>query len=104
MANPQSATTTSDTFAVALLGELVHCNCMDDAVAIKNSNHLLADHVDYKFTRREIDGMADVLARYGRAEAAETLRRQSCKMRAAQFLLDTIGYERVPHSAASRSV
>ena len=101
MAQSSSASSTCDTFRVVFQAEFVHCHCMDDAVAIKNANHLVNDHVGYVFSWREMNGMAEVLARYGRADAAETLRRQSLKLRAAQFLLDSIGYVRIARSAQS---
>ncbi len=94
MANSQTASSSADTFAVALEGELVHCDCMNDAVAIKNANHVLSNHAEHHYDWHEVEKMAEIAERYGRHLESESLKRHCAQMRAAQFLYDKTGYQR----------
>ena len=90
-----------DQFVVTLQGELVSCDSLDDAVAVKTANDILRDRTDSDFTPRELDRLAAVLMRYGRDAEAETLSHYSSQQRAAQFLAKTVGYERPAHRVES---
>jgi hypothetical protein len=69
----------SDTFVVALQGELIHCDKLQDAIAIKNANDVLGERGDDFFSTRELDEMADALTRYNRPDDARIVRGISAK-------------------------
>jgi hypothetical protein len=90
-----------DLFVVNLQGVLVSCDSLDDAVAVKTANDVLRWQSAGDFTPRELDRFAGVLIRYGRDAEAETLSHLSCRMRAALFLANSVGYERPAHHVES---
>jgi hypothetical protein len=90
-----------DLFVANLQGELVSCDSLDDAVAVKTANDILRYRTDCDFTPRELDRLAGVLIRYGRDADAETLSHYSSRQRAALFLRHSVGYERPAHHVQS---
>jgi hypothetical protein len=86
-----------DMFVVDFHGGSIACNSLDDAVAIKNANNILERHAENEYSPRELDRLANVLIRYGQDAAAETLSHISCRIRAAHFLVDRMGYAPPAH-------
>jgi hypothetical protein len=86
-----------DLFTVDFQGSLIACNSLDDAVAVKNANSILDNQTENEYSPRELDRLANVLIRYGQDAAAETLSHISCRMRAAHFLVDRMGYAPPAH-------
>jgi hypothetical protein len=84
----------SDTFVVALQGELIHCDNLQDAIAIKNASDVLGERGDDYFSTRELDEMADALTRYNWPGDARIVRGISAKRRATEYLVQSVGYER----------
>lgn len=70
-----------DSLDVAFQGELIRCECPDDVVAIKSANVILSTQIECRYASREIEGLAVVLDKYGRAEAAESLRQRNARAR-----------------------
>lgn len=91
----------SDSFIVAFQGALVECQSLEDAIAVKTAHGILADRTEYDFAPRELDRLAEVLIDYKLAEAGETLIRMGAKLRAAQFLVQKVGYLPPPHRGES---
>lgn len=77
----------TDVFVVPFRGVFVHCESLDDAVAIKSANLIDDDHEhDDWFTTARLENLARVLARYNFPDAAEWLRRKAARIRAAHLL------------------
>jgi len=83
-----------DTFIVSFQGELIEAHSLQDALAIKAAGHVLNSETEAHYSPREVERAGEALARYGFNEASEALHRVALKMRAAQFLHDSVGYER----------
>jgi hypothetical protein len=84
--------TSGDTFLVALQGRLVTCTSLKDAVAIKTADALLRD--GDSSTASELYRLAVVLTRYDCPSEAQQLTRKASRLRAAEFLTRTVGYQR----------
>ena len=78
-----------DPLDVAFQGELIHCHCADDAIAIKSANVIITTHIEDRYPSHEIEALAAVLGRYHCAKAAELLRQHNSKTSAAQFVSTT---------------
>ena len=81
-----------DVFLVPLNGRSVECTSIEDAIAIKTADDLLRD--GDACTPSELHRLAGILTRYGCRPEAEKLSSRASRIRAAQFLKETIGYER----------
>jgi hypothetical protein len=75
-----------ETFHVPLEGFIVECESVADAVAVKNADEVLSDRGLSSYAPVELDRLADVLTRYGRQSAANVLRSEAQRRRAAAFL------------------
>jgi hypothetical protein len=60
-------------FQVSLVGELVGCDSLDDAIAIKSANDILLGDDPTSYSHEQLAPLAAVLVRYGYARAAEAL-------------------------------
>jgi hypothetical protein len=78
-------------FFVGLQGRSIECRSLDDAVAIKNADTLLRDGDGS--TVSELHRLAGVLMRYNCPSEAEQLTRKASRLRAAEFLIRTVGYQ-----------
>jgi hypothetical protein len=83
---------TSDTFLVPLQGELIACRSLVDAVAIKDAGAALDEGGWQRYRSNELEKLVDVLKRYQRTDAVETLTRLSARLRAAEILA-AVGYD-----------
>jgi hypothetical protein len=81
-----------DAFLVWFNGGLVECSSIADALAIKLAARILSDPAACESSLREIDDCANVMERYGFADATATLSRVSCRVRARRFLVERMGY------------
>jgi hypothetical protein len=81
-----------DTFLVALKGRLVTCTSLKDAIAIKTADAMLRD--GDSSTASELYRLAGVLMRYDCPSEAEQLTHKASRLRAAEFLTRTVGYQR----------
>jgi hypothetical protein len=81
-----------DIFLAPLDGQTVECTSIEDAVAIKTADGLLRN--GDTCTESELRRLAGILIRYGRQHEAERLSNRVSRIRAAQFLEETIGYQR----------
>jgi len=60
-------------FQVSLAGRLIDCVSLDDAVAIKAANDILAGDDPTPYSPEQLAPLASVLSRYGFHRAAELL-------------------------------
>jgi hypothetical protein len=81
-----------DVFIAHLRGRLVNCISIDDAVAVKTAEALLRN--GDAATPSELQRLAGILTRYDCHEEAQELSHQASRLRAAQFLKDSVGYVR----------
>jgi hypothetical protein len=81
-----------DTFLAPLQGRLVACQSIEDAVAVKTADALLRNGDNG--TAAELQRLAGILVRYDCHDEAERLAHRVSRLRAAQFLNDTTGYQR----------
>jgi hypothetical protein len=82
-----------DIFRIPLEGWIVECESVEDAIAVTNANAILSNQSTFAYAPADLEQLADVLLRYGRQTAVDTLKRLASRMRAAAFLKDSIGYE-----------
>jgi hypothetical protein len=81
-----------DVFITPLRGRLVNCSSLDDAVAVRTANDLL-ESPDGE-TAAECQRLAAILTRYDCVDEAQELSHRASRLRAAQFLKDSVGYVR----------
>jgi hypothetical protein len=84
-----------DIFRAHITGRPVDCTTLADAVAINLADAVLTGRVTCSAV--ELEQLADMLARYDCPGEAETVRNRASRARAAQFLTQSVGYERSPH-------
>jgi hypothetical protein len=60
-------------FQVTLAGQLVGCQSLDDAIAIKSANDILMGDDPTSYSDEQLAPLAAVLMRYGYVRAAESL-------------------------------
>jgi uncharacterized small protein (DUF1192 family) len=83
-----------DHLQVPLQGWMVECVSIEDAVSVKNADAFISGRETNIYSPAELDEMAAILRRYGRKSAAEMLTGQASRMRAAEFLQTSVGYQR----------
>lgn len=69
----QSDQLTQFEFHVSLAGELVGCDSLEDAIAIKSANDILTGDDPTDYSEEQLAPLAAVLLRYGYVRAAESL-------------------------------
>ncbi len=89
----QAPSNQGDVFLAPLVGQLVECLSVEDAVAVKNAHRVLTDSDDRSLSSLQLGRLAAVLKRYGRNAEAEELRRRASRLRAEQILKKAVGYE-----------
>ena len=78
-----------ETFQVSLEGWMVECDSIEDAVAVRNAESILATRNHAGYTPAELERLAALLVRYGRKSAAVHLRRCAKQQCAAAAIHDT---------------
>ena len=93
--------TERDVFIAFFKGRSIVCDSVDDAVAVKTADEILAERTENEYTPREFAKLGEVLIRYGRDAEAEALTRYGSQRRAAKFLAKSVGHERPAHHVES---
>jgi hypothetical protein len=75
-----------DIFQISFQGELIGCDTVLDAVAIKNADALLSSAGVPIYTRREIENLAKVLNKYGLTDAALHLSSETARLQAVELI------------------
>ena len=83
---------------VQFQGFTVECQSLDDAIAFRAADRILANEGACDESPVRIDQIADALAAYGHTAAAECLAHIASRMRALQFLVGSVRYERPKHA------
>ena len=63
------------TFPAELQGETVHCHSLADAIIIRFAEHALTSPGESPYDTRTLLKIAEIVERYGAADAAERLKR-----------------------------
>jgi hypothetical protein len=88
-----------DNLVVEFQGELIECNSLADAIAVKMAGDALDEGVACHVSTAEFDRLANVLIRYGRLVDAERLIHLGSRMRAMEFLVGNTGNQRPKQSS-----
>jgi hypothetical protein len=83
-----------DVFVAMFNGCSIACGSVDDASAINAADEIFRRRTECDYTPQQLERLAAVLIRYGRDAEAETLSHYSSQQRAAQFLAQSVGYQR----------
>jgi hypothetical protein len=81
-----------DVFLAAIGGRRVECLTLEDAIAVKSADVLI--RTGEACSLADLERLIAVLTRYGCTEAATRLSQQLVRQRAAEFLRNSVAYQR----------